>query len=119
MFLLVENAEKENPGEFGHILQRPGAVAAPHYIADRFHGGIDRLLGVQPAAVAVGSVSSSSHVLPHSVENRSHQCRWHSVDQVEFFACRFKDRARNRQLLVNPPDYCILFGQRWNRNFKA
>ena len=30
----VENTEKQNPGEFGNILQRPGTVAAPHDVAD-------------------------------------------------------------------------------------
>ncbi len=53
VFLLVEDAQEENPGQLGHILHRPGAVAPAHDVADALDGLIDRLLGGQAFAVVV------------------------------------------------------------------
>lgn len=52
-FLLIEDAEKPDPGQLGHVLGRAGAVAPPHDVADALHGGVDRLLRGQPAVVPV------------------------------------------------------------------
>jgi len=51
LFALVEDAQEEDPGELGHVLQRPGAVGAPHDVADRLDGLVDRLLRGELLAV--------------------------------------------------------------------
>ncbi len=42
---LVEDPKEQDPGQLGHVLERPGAVGAPHDVADRLDGGVDGLLG--------------------------------------------------------------------------
>src|SRR5665811_2434514 len=46
---------EEDPGEPGHVLQRPRAVGAPHDVADRLDGLVDRLLRGELLGVAVRS----------------------------------------------------------------
>ena len=48
---LVEDAEEENPRQFGDVLQRAGDVAAAHDVADRPDGGIHGLLRAMLLAV--------------------------------------------------------------------
>jgi len=44
-FVIVQDAQEENPGQLGHVLQRPGAVGAAQDVADAPHVGIERGLG--------------------------------------------------------------------------
>ena len=50
---LIENAQKQNPGQFGHILQSPGTVPPPHDVANGLDRLVHRLLRGQFLAVAV------------------------------------------------------------------
>ena len=88
-FAFVQNAQEQNPGQFGNVLHRPRAVRAAHDVADRLHGPVDRLLRVQPLAVAVSvgrSVLLCCFLLRHwvirsksSLECCSQHCRRHSA----------------------------------------
>jgi hypothetical protein len=50
LFLFVEDAEEENPGDFGDVLQCSGAVGAAHDVADGFDVAVEGLLGVELTA---------------------------------------------------------------------
>src|ERR1035437_8998137 len=39
---LIEDAEKEDPGQLGDIVHRAGHVGAAHDVADGFYGAVDR-----------------------------------------------------------------------------
>lgn len=58
-FEFVEDAEKENPGEFGDVLQGTGTVRAAHNVTDGFDVAIEALLGREqtPVTVAVLAVA--------------------------------------------------------------
>jgi hypothetical protein len=59
--VLVEDAQEEDPGQFGHVLHRAGAVAAAHDVADALDRLIHRLLGGEALAIAV-LLRSTCHV---------------------------------------------------------
>src|SRR5207253_1278339 len=63
---LVEDAKEQDPGELGHVLEGTRAVRAPHDVADRLDGGVDRLRRRQALAVTLGVSLPSSHGLPDS-----------------------------------------------------
>ena len=44
-FAFVQNAEEENPGEFGDVFHGAGAIRAAHDVANGLDGGVERLLG--------------------------------------------------------------------------
>jgi hypothetical protein len=52
-FLLVQDAQEENPSEFGNVLQRPGTIRAPHDVADLLDGRVEPLLTVEFLAVDI------------------------------------------------------------------
>jgi len=97
VFLLVEDAQKENPGQFRNILHRPGAVAAPHDIADALDRLIHRLLRDQPFAVSIAvAVLSLCHLLC-SVFDEIHD---HFGQDVLLFGVAFRDHQRDRDQRV-------------------
>lgn len=49
LFLFVEDAQEQEPGEFRDVLQGAGAVGATQDVADRPDGGVDGLRGGQGA----------------------------------------------------------------------
>ena len=64
-FEFVENAKKEDPGEFGDVLKGTGTVGAAHDVADGFDVAIEALLGGEDATVTVGR----THAVINTVEN--------------------------------------------------
>jgi hypothetical protein len=50
---LIKDAQEEDPGQLGHILHGPGAVAPPHDVADGLDGGVDGLRPGQSFGVTV------------------------------------------------------------------
>jgi hypothetical protein len=61
LFLLIEDAQKENPGQLGHILHRAGTVPTPHNVADALDCLIYRLLSDKSPAISI-SVPSLCHL---------------------------------------------------------
>ena len=57
--LSVQDAQKENPGQFGDVLQGPGAIRPAHDVADAFDCAVDGLLRGKALSVAV--VADSCH----------------------------------------------------------
>ncbi len=54
-------AEKQNPGEFGNVLQGSGTVGTAHDVADGFDVAVEALLGVEFASVAVTVFCCTCH----------------------------------------------------------
>ncbi len=50
---LVQDSQEEDPGQLRDVLQRAGAVRAPHDVADALDGGVHRLRGREALGVAV------------------------------------------------------------------
>jgi hypothetical protein len=64
VFLFTKDAKEKYPGQFQHILQRPGAIAAPHIVTNGFDHAVERLL--RGVALAVGFLRGyfASHKIP-------------------------------------------------------
>jgi len=78
---LIEDAQEEDPCQFGDVLQSAGAIGAPQNVADRPDSRIDRLLRGQFFTVSV--VFGTAWHLEFSVEGSPQDGCGKPVDSIE------------------------------------